>query len=886
MTIFNRLLIVAVATFSTLTALADNYLAKTVTVSTSKASTDMKLLGTTADGYQIWSCLNSIGGGTETKWTIDGTAVSKDESYFYGGPNDFYELSTSFGQTGNRLLASQTSLYQFLKVNSQSSAQLFFATSDAAKIYHEGISLAPKITLTVNSGYEYKENALAKKVDFSAKDIQAEAVSKLVLKYSYDGGETWDSTTTEASSIAMTLQALHPLSAEKVRYKLALYPKPEYRAVTEALYESAETEDFDISSRNRIVYKASNVTMNTYRGNSEDGTSGGIDKVNPDTKCDFLGVSGKGCQIWSKKGSDYYFAYVDWQVDGGTTQSRQIGSEGFAANTIYTLEDFTVKPTFYPRNVCCGTDYTHFVKVNGQKSVYYFSWKYDESSTSDFNPTEFKVDGKCTIAPTSDDYYYNEVTGSALCHELSYSAMNANSVMLEKALVEISCDGGKTWIDGATISTFNGSDNVYTGEVTITNIPINATKVRYRMTLVPKNDYKIICDGWSYESKDYDVKLPTDDYTNVLVYKRVISEDDLIAGDTYLIVNKSNKKALGYQNAHNRKAEDVDISGLKVKIGQNRIATSKSTATDATVSEFILGGEAGSWTFRDKAVKGTQYLYAAGDMSDSYYYLETTTQNTDAKKATITLSSTGDAIITFGGNAASNTIGYNSASKFFTCYPQENAPANIQGVQLYRKVSTFTISSVGYGTFYTDDAYTMPNYVTGYTVTLKDDNTIQLNEAYTTGNAVPARTGLLLKGPAGSYDVLAVSSTETAPTDNLLYGSVINATTTATGDAKYYKLSLGTDNKAGFYYGAKDGAAFTNKAYKAYLALPAAAASQVRGFAFDDLDGTTSVLDAVITPSNTNAPARIYDLNGRRISTLRGAQKGVYIVNGQKVMVK
>ena len=75
--------------------------------------------------------------------------------------------------------------------------------------------------------------------------------------------------------------------------------------------------------------------------------------------------------------------------------------------------------------------------------------------------------------------------------------------------------------------------------------------------------------------------------------------------------------------------------------------------------------------------------------------------------------------------------------------------------------------------------------------------------------------------------------------------------------------------------GADDGGKFTVKAGTAYLAVPNAAS--VKGFL---LDGTPTAIEGVEAENNTDV---IYNLSGQRVQK---AQRGLYIVNGKKLMVK
>lgn len=206
----------------------------------------------------------------------------------------------------------------------------------------------------------------------------------------------------------------------------------------------------------------------------------------------------------------------------------------------------------------------------------------------------------------------------------------------------------------------------------------------------------------------------------------------------------------------------------------------------------------------------------------------------------------------------------------------------------YSGVGSFKITEAGYGTYYSSKAYTMPKGVKGYTITGNEGTSLVMNEAYAAGDVVPAKTALVVEGAANKYYTLVAESTDLTPDKNKLHGSDEAETTYVDGtDVKYYKLSYNNEgNNLGFYWGSENGAAFTNGAHKAYLALNSETLlSQSRGFSLADLAHgvTTGINTTVKSATQSNF---IYDLNGRRINSLNGAAKGVYIMNGQKVLVK
>lgn len=367
-------------------------------------------------------------------------------------------------------------------------------------------------------------------------------------------------------------------------------------------------------------------------------------------------------------------------------------------------------------------------------------------------------------------------------------------------------------------------------------------------------------------------------------YTKVTSEDQLVAGGIYVIVNEENNVAMSWQTERNRKECSITINNNSFTLADADIANAE---TDETVYELQLGGETGKWTFYDKINNG--YLFAPGTVTKTKKgekpnnYLKTQ-KTVDAKsQAKISFDAKGNSSIVFSAPNA-NTLKYNQSAKLFSCYSSGQKP-----VQLYRKVGTFTLTPAQYGTYYTEDAFVMPEGVTGYTITSEDGKTLNFNGNYVAGKTVPAKTALLLKAdekPATdkNFTYTIVNSDEVAPTDNLLHGSVAEAMTNVDGGAKaYYKLASDPVKGLGFYYGAENGGAFKNGAHKAYLAVKTEALSQMRGFSFDSM--TTGINHVVANAEHAKSTV-IYDLNGRRVNSLSAAAKGVYIVNGKKVIVK
>ncbi|MCI6143434.1 MAG: hypothetical protein MR679_00340, partial [Bacteroidales bacterium] len=155
---------------------------------------------------------------------------------------------------------------------------------------------------------------------------------------------------------------------------------------------------------------------------------------------------------------------------------------------------------------------------------------------------------------------------------------------------------------------------------------------------------------------------------------------------------------------------------------------------------------------------------------------------------------------------------------------------------------------------------------------------------YAAGNTVPAGTGLLVKGANGTtYDFITTDNAVTLTTANLLSGSVADALTTGAAGSKFYKLTyseVAGEQVLGFFWGAENGATFTNEAGKAYLVIPAGSAAN--GFR---LDG--SAITGINNVALDRAADKIYTISGVAVSAQQGKlPAGLYIVNGQKQIVK
>ena len=191
----------------------------------------------------------------------------------------------------------------------------------------------------------------------------------------------------------------------------------------------------------------------------------------------------------------------------------------------------------------------------------------------------------------------------------------------------------------------------------------------------------------------------------------------------------------------------------------------------------------------------------------------------------------------------------------------------------------------GFGTLYNANALTVPAGASCGIVTGVKNGVLDVNYKYAAGQNVPAKTPVLVKAPGKeSVTFTTTTSTETAPTTNLLKGADKDGIfTPETGNYYYYKLAYDdftAKTGLGFYWGAAKGGAFTMKAGKAYLAVKQDVAQGAQKFS---LEGNATGIEAVEQANEANRV--VYTLDGRRVMNEKLA-KGLYIINGKKVLVK
>lgn len=210
-------------------------------------------------------------------------------------------------------------------------------------------------------------------------------------------------------------------------------------------------------------------------------------------------------------------------------------------------------------------------------------------------------------------------------------------------------------------------------------------------------------------------------------------------------------------------------------------------------------------------------------------------------------------------------------------------------------VGNITVSNTHWTTFYSDFDVKLPSGIDVYSIkNVDEEGTLTCKKELSVVVAYLKKHSpvLIYSEQAGAYP--CYETNKYLPTDlssnNYLRGTSTDQMIEAEDDYAYYMLTYGTidDKKVfGFFYGAEDGGPFVNKGGKAYLAVPKSIANQSMGFALvTDNKDVTNIGHISSNP----------DLKSSVVTTLSGIQlkcdkkdklpKGIYIINGKKIIVK
>lgn len=314
----------------------------------------------------------------------------------------------------------------------------------------------------------------------------------------------------------------------------------------------------------------------------------------------------------------------------------------------------------------------------------------------------------------------------------------------------------------------------------------------------------------------------------------------------------------------NGKKANIDDSDASTNAGYINVALDKALAEGDKI--YIT-----AYISKNSSVKSSAYLvYSNGQTADSGDFGDEANIGLGTPGAVTTKSVTVTAAAA-GSTSFKMTRGSTGTNLYIT------------KLQILPAAVTTTIGSAGYATF--SSAYALDfasaTGVKAYVATGVEDGGVTMAKVE---GSVPAATGLLLQR-VGSDDIsIPVVPSASAPAANLLRPAVTTTNVAASTAGCYHYVFARQGGVVGFY----NLASATNvSAGKAYLETTTALSSPRLDMLFDDNDDMVTGISSTANGqwSTFNDSAVWYTLDGRRLMG-QPTRKGLYIVNGKKVVVK
>ncbi len=592
------------------------------------------------------------------------------------------------------------------------------------------------------------------------------------------------------------------------------------------------------------------------------------------------------------------------EVEDGTFDFT--GTTDYGSGLEPSAEDITEDHTWTAGNVTLVTSgkYRWWYNASGNTLRFYNNVvdnvqtsRMTISVPSDYEITKIEIAGGRQFKSDDDNYDASkgEWSGKAQSVVLRYAASSGN-VAVKTVTVTYSKKGSDATytltiseVENATITAYDeDGDEIASGDEVMAGANVTLTVdvedgYELKSVSVTEEDGSDVTVTENTSDGSWTFAMPSSDVTVTCtvvaaaiytssIYKKVTSTDGLTSG-TYLIVY--DEGSLAFDGS--LETLDAVRNTIEVVINNNEIKGSETI--DAATFTIDINEEGCTI----KSASG----YYIGRQDDSNGLLSSTeTEYTN----TISINDDGDADIVSEGSAY---LRYNATSgqerfRYFrsTTYTRQKA------IQLYKLVEPeaveLTIGTIGYSTlYYSNKALVVPEGVVAKTFKLNKAGTdVVVSTLYEKDEVIPADCGVVIeaidKGKEQNF-TFDVAQTEATPDpDNLLLGLDKGGQTVGPdGDTEgyiFYMLSTKNGN-VGFYW-KHGGAPFETKAHKAYLAIPKESGVNISSFVFDDLNGITA-----ITNNSTEGAEDVYTLSGMRMDS-KQLPKGIYIVNGKKMVIK
>jgi len=388
----------------------------------------------------------------------------------------------------------------------------------------------------------------------------------------------------------------------------------------------------------------------------------------------------------------------------------------------------------------------------------------------------------------------------------------------------------------------------------------------------PDGTVRLFINRAEYASGTFQFFVDITDGVGTLDLANVYAEQD---GATYIHINgvKASAPGANAQVNHITLVEKpfefpegvTDLTTLPYANEGQDCVNNLGTSTDATIYGTDAGPSDGNLSYIDVTNYSAVKLYgAAGDVVR--LFINRAEYNDGTFQFFVTIGEDGvgtlnlaDVYAAQSGATYVHVNGFKAAQTWAST-PDADGKALVKHIGVVNATTVpVTIGEAGYATFYSEKAVALESGMEAYAV----EYTGSSAKLIPVEGAIDAYTPVILKADAADYELEIVESAASPAKNDLKvsYGNV-------TGDGTIYVLANGGKG-VGFYKLAAEGTVPAGKCY-----LQADGAREFIGFG--DATGIKSV-------ETVKANGTVYNLAGQQV---KNAQKGVFIVNGKKAVVK
>lgn len=849
----NLLALLAVAVGGALPATATVYNASKVHMNTGTGSGSdyiYNLLGENSSGYQIWGWIKSTSDYGYTYWKIDN---GKDISYSLKSfsKSTIYSISTDFNSLRWRQIGSDKNECYLVKVNSQTSADFAYYSIGASidSRFYVTASINANVATATFDGSKYSQS-----VTYSISGPTSTLFKNVVVQASYDGGSNWTTVGTYTAQ-SNTITPTAPWDKTTVRYKFTAYPQDNYKSVVSGGSWTYTTGDYALTPTGISCSIDQIPTADELKSSYNAATA----TFNPS-----ITWSSSDNMTKAFKEADIYYSTdkgSSWIQAGSFTAANGTGTVSVAPGYTSYMFKLIEKP------------------VDELSAISGFSPSYiaAEATAVSYDPAIKEV------ALSSDVTNGYDASNKTFSHDVKF-AINSDLQMTmksgEKATIDYSTDGGKSWSDATSVS-FND----LSGDITMT-VPV-AESYMYRLSV------KSYVDGmttiYNTPSEQYTV---SDFYTEDGIgkydkdaYQPAQQDEDgkYIIDNTGKLVNTIKKANSGEiaSDATIEITKDISVSDddlitptIESKSFAGTINGNGHTITGIRKEDASVFG--GNVTVNDLSVKGTltithQLPAEVAIQTPEFTAKANGTNKFDYSLETFKFEDLADAISMpiDQSSVEVKAIDYTRPSNYVkpymsVCMPFDFTAAELpgSGSKVYKFNQFIQKGNVGYLQFI-DATGTIP---AGTPVIVKTD-------------ASSVDTDWAFKLITDDYAKLTLTPKESTEA-SALFGSF---ETKVIGEG-FYKLNDDGTNLT------KTLATSHTYPFRAYLGLASAESVTAFAISFDD---DPSGIDTVETDSADNAPVDVYDLAGNLVArqiliseASNTLSTGIYVAGGKLIIVK